>query len=482
MAADPTLIKGAFAVGESMVGPDLSEYYAVKSALDTSFMKEVTDIFTANEKEAEAMMASFNEISEKFLTDIAAGGTPGSERLYDVSVVEMDNLKAQYKLALENKDKKSQHKIVGKLNRLINQNTQADANLLTAMELVNANEINATATTAPVFAALKKIIDFDNGNPDVTYEYDDDSYLTYRVQTEEYGEVLIKASEIEKLVIPYSHGKVAAFNEMRSDELLSYKNGVKEFNMDEAMYNIKSNIINNKRDFADLANRKWGYMSKSYRQMLQENPDIQASLKGLGDWNKDGEVNDQDFVTAENMATVIDVLTNPNTLHKDKNNKSLFDWQLAQDTFARVLAAELQGKYNDGKTAYIASLTDDDDDDDDDLTGYGKPFYSYKDIKDIGIGSGTFGDFIQVDPNTREATYRSVVDRKNTFQGEMGYYALHPDGTGYVRYKSRKEYLFDLKDGKLEKKANYDDRFVTFDRLLEIEGASKGGSIDLGQL
>ena len=64
----------------------------------------------------------------------------------------------------------------------------------------------------------------------------------------------------------------------------------------------------------------------------------------------------------------------------------------------------------------------------------------------------------------------------------MGYYALHPDGTGYVRYKSRKEYLFDLKDGKLEKKANYDDRFVTFDRLLEIEGASKGGSIDLGQL
>ena len=92
MAADPTLIKGAFAVGESMVGPDLSEYYAVKSALDTSFMKEVTDIFTANEKEAEAMMASFNEISEKFLTDIAAGGTPGSERLYDVSVVEMDNL------------------------------------------------------------------------------------------------------------------------------------------------------------------------------------------------------------------------------------------------------------------------------------------------------------------------------------------------------------------------------------------------------
>ena len=345
MAADPTLVKGAIAVGKSMVGPDLSQYYAVKSAVDMSFIQGITDIFTANEKEAEAMMAKVNEPIEKFLTDVAAGGTPGSERLYDISVVEMDDLKAQYKLALKNKDTKSQHKIMGKLNRMINQNTQADTNILTVTKLINAGEINAAATGTGKFAALEKIIDFDNGNPGVTYEYDDNGYLTYRVQTDEHGEVIIKASDIEKMVIPHAKGHEAEFNKRRVDYFESGKTGG-IFNFDEAKYDIASNIINDKRVFADLANRKWGNMEQSYKKALLTNKDLWSALKGAGDWNQDGTVNDQDFVTEENVATVVDAMTNINAV--DKNGNSTFDWPLARDEFASFLTKELENKHKEG--------------------------------------------------------------------------------------------------------------------------------------
>ena len=56
---------------------------------------------------------------------------------------------------------------------MVNQNSQAETNLLTIGKLINAGELNAAATTAPKFAALEKIIDFDNGNPGVPYEYQD---------------------------------------------------------------------------------------------------------------------------------------------------------------------------------------------------------------------------------------------------------------------------------------------------------------------
>ena len=352
MAADPTLVKGAFAVGQSMIGPDLSKYYEAKYTVDMGLIKGITDIFTANQKESEAMMAQLEEPMEKLLTDIAAGGNPGSERLYDKTVIEMDKLKEQYKSALKSKDKKTQHKVLGRLNRMISQRDKTGTNLLTVGKLVLAGEINASATPdgAANFAALKQIIDFDNGNPGVTYEYDDNGYLSYRVQTEEHGEVVVKASEIDKMAIPHAKGKEAAFNDMRSEMMLSYSKGGL-WNFDEAKYDIASNIINTRQEFADLANRKWGNMEVSYKQALLTNKELWGALRGMGDWDQDGDVDKDDYVTQDNIVTVVDALTNINA--KDENGNSTFDWALAKDQFAGFLAKELESKYNTGKKAAI---------------------------------------------------------------------------------------------------------------------------------
>ena len=229
-----------------------------------------------------------------------------------------------------------------------------------------------------------------------------------------------------------------------------------------------------------LMSKKMGMQDLSFEEALRSGKDgigmsasIIKSLKTLGwtDENKNNKLDRDDFASGkegtDNYNTVVESILNGTDKDLSKNLYLEYtDETVFKPAHNRSKKIETVDKKDKGDI-------------------YGKPFYSHAEVKDIGIDSETSGNFIQLDPNTREAVYRSVVDRSKTFKGTMGYYALvtgkGKDGVvrnGYVRYKSRAEYLEDLKDKTLDASSTpYADRFVTFDRLLEIEGASKGGSV-----
>ena len=358
MKADANLIASFSRLGKSMVGLDMGEYYKAQYEMQDNFYQTIKSIFDKKKIESEAIMDKLNAPMEKILTDIANDGTVGSEKHYDAASAMLEGWKEEYRMAVNSGDKKAQHKILGKLNNMSTQNTQLETDLLTIGQLITNGEINATATDPSTFAAIEKLIDFDNNNPDVTYSYDDKGNLTYVINTEnqEYGEngfVTIKASEIKDLVIPFAHQAETKYGEiLQNTRTLGATKGGK-FDFENTKYLLSRTVLNNKQAFADLVTRKFSGQKESFRDALIKDPNLHKILYDLDssyDVNQSGSISDElatnadgSFVNPENAQVIIDSLTNINA--KGANGESIFDFKVAKELVSQKFASDMEAEF-----------------------------------------------------------------------------------------------------------------------------------------
>lgn len=360
MKADANLIASFSRLGKSMVGLDMGEYYKAQYEMQGNFYDTIKTIFDKKQMESEAIMDKLIAPMEKILMDIANDGTVGSEKHYDSASVVLEGWKEEYRVAVSSGDKKAQHKILGKLNNMSTQNTQLETDLITIGQLITNDEINATATDPSTFAAIEKLIDFDNNNPDVTYSYDEKGSLTYIIDTgnTEYGDngfVTVKASDIKKLIIPFAHEAETTYGEILQNIKTAGNTKGGKFDFENTKYLISRTVLNNKQAFADLVTRKFGGNKESFRDALIRDPKLQEMLMGLDssyDVNKSGGIDDElaqnadgTFVNHENASVIIDSLTNINA--KAINGESIFDFKVAKELVAWKFARDMENSFNE---------------------------------------------------------------------------------------------------------------------------------------
>jgi len=374
MKADPTLVAGARSVAQAMKPLDMSKYYQAQAEMQGNFYDTIKTIFDKKQLESEAIMARINDPIEKILTNIANDGTEGSEKQYDAASTMLEGWKEEYRAAVNSGDKKAQHKILGKLNNMSTQNTQIETDLMTLGQLITNDEVNATATDPSTFAALEKLIDFENNNPDVTYSYDERGNLTYVVDTgnTEYGDngfVTVKASDIKKLVIPFAHEAETKYGEiLQNSKTLGNTKGGK-FDFENTKYLLSRTVFNSEQAFADLVTRKFGGNKESFRDALIKDPKLQEILMGLDssyDANKSGGIGDElvqntdgTFVNDANATAIIDALTNINA--KGKDGKSIFDFKVAKELASHWFATHNEAAFNEyggGRGTGAGAVTD----------------------------------------------------------------------------------------------------------------------------
>jgi hypothetical protein len=479
--ADATLVSAAFREGQSKMPADLGGVYATRAKNIKDFSEGIKTAFENTNAEDKAFMDSINEQCAA-IGDSWIESPNVNDHMLNLHTSAVQGLKSESKDAKTDIEKMKIGAEMNKYASSVKNNSKIFGNLLT----YGANHALLSKSGSDEAKLLDFMLkDYINNTSITNPEYVDGDIVYTLPGTD----VKMSLSELDKKIGKINNAPLIAtqeaLNSLKTDSKSSKR--IWDSNYQRDFKQKLNKIMVNSNDILNVAYEAFEGMEDSPQNILTGNVRedfkndamdiLYTALEQIGgDYDGDGiKGTDEDkkfYTTSSNGEELIKRIMEDDSLYRE-----------VVSTIITNEAGNSAYKIGEGDRPTKSGRGKDKDKDKGDI--YGKPFYSHAEVKDIGIDSETSGNFIQLDPNTREAVYRSVVDRSKTFKGTMGYYALvtgkGKDGVvrnGYVRYKSRAEYLEDLKDKTLDASSTpYADRFVTFDRLLEIEGASKGGSV-----
>lgn len=368
MAADPTLIAAAGTWAQSKAGtiaPPMGEIYKARYEQFVLQQTALQEIIGGIDSEARAQMEQLTTTADKILSEIAAGGVPGSDKLYDDVAAYTEQLKTRLKGARGNT--KEQHKIWGELGKIQSQIQTTGTALLTALEYAKNGEIAEYATGPENLAVINVLTNKELSQTDRVAHVIEGGMLHYIVDTGNVkyggkdglapGIVKVAADELFESIIPKQHDLAGAFLKFGVDQQnYGAKGGA--FDMDDTKYSVRSNFLNTRQGQAYFLNEKFSG-NESYRNALSKSGFItNATYENLGlalfqqgaieDVGAPG-INAEDFkgsIGAQNQMVLLDALTNPFSKNFQDNKDIALD--LATDYFA----GQIQGKHAEGRATY----------------------------------------------------------------------------------------------------------------------------------
>jgi hypothetical protein len=355
MAADATLVEGAFKVAQSLVPQDLSGFYKAQYEMRTQTMKDVNEFFKTKDDEAKAAMGVLTDKYDTIMSSLASSGRTGAEGEYDAIADQLERVTAEYNTAIKSKDKKTQHKLEGEASRIVQQIERLESGHTAIAEFLKNEEIDAEATGGANFKVLDMVWDPETAPDKIEHIWENGS-LTYKVNTENpnYGQdgwVTIKADDLMQSIVPKAHASKTALLDFEKGYRVSGEKG-KEYYQEDVIDEIISGVFKTKKDFAGMVNYKMkGRLS--FKEALITDQTIWNALNSLDPTEiaklekglvEDGRITAADFANGKNAATLIDALTN---IHSENFNKDA-----AYNAAGAYFEKGVKGRYDEGKIWY----------------------------------------------------------------------------------------------------------------------------------
>tara|TARA_R110000823_G_scaffold4144_8_gene15599 strand:+ start:1180 stop:3078 length:1899 start_codon:yes stop_codon:yes gene_type:complete len=350
-SADSTLVGMSYRQAMANVTPDLKQVYKDEVLNQAMFEKGVQDHFDALHSDYNALGDELKEATTVMNANLLAGTNPDdtSAELYNN---ELSKLKQQLKNTP--KDKKGdleRTKIRAKLVRLKNSTDEWGQTITTLGTMIenDQGDFQATGEDLPFLTSIIK--------GEATKKIDDDGIFYYSMQRDG-KEVTMTLPELKEAVVLKDPKHQGNFNKISPGfNVFGKQKGTKWENKRQEAVNAYEDIFTTRHSFATTINHKQGGMDHSFIEGLtgkggkETGEIIYKTLMEMGtkenfyngyDADKDGDVDEDDFLDPTNGKALINSLTNI----KDRDN---FNFQVAKKVAAEFYADGLAAKeFEDG--------------------------------------------------------------------------------------------------------------------------------------
>ena len=455
-AADPTIVRMAYASGMANVPADTSASMTAIRDAYKSRMDNIEGIFKKIEEKNELTAAELED-QLKPLMDTIADGTFTSD-VVDATAGHLSDFRTAWKAIPKGQEGEADRlKWRSELNKYTKGLEAEGAILSSTAGMVGSGEYNVQATGSPDMQFLGTIANYYNkkeGSNMARREIEGNEVVYYA--TIDGQEVRKTQSELKDLVVTKDPEMQQKIEKLLHNQKVNGTTLGVEYDANTFNNSVEKIIGNSKNTYADFINTKFAGMNRTVKQELHSRDgllteDIFGVLTelGLDEYDIDGGgISESDFAGEEgdaNFFKLTDALTN----HKSKN----FNFRTAKLIAGTVLAAgEGRKMYDAGKTMFNASKYKRG-------SGYGGGGGD-TDGEDGGHVGSSMGGVGWV-PGSKKQEYRGYIDKFADFQGNYG------------------NYKFDKGEGKYYD-ANAEEKvFMTPYEVAQKEDAAKGDSAEM---